>query len=77
MMKDPALTAQCCKAILAAISEARQTFPLGVSVKCRIGVDEYDSYEFLHHFIDTVSKTGVSKFQVQGLISDAQLIILL
>lgn len=29
-----------------------------VSVKCRVGVDDHDSYEFLHRFVETVASTG-------------------
>lgn len=37
-----------------------------VSVKCRIGADEMDSYDELTHFIRTVASGGVNKFVVHA-----------
>ena len=53
MMLEPLLTAECC----AAMREADQSGQGGdnISVKCRIGVDDFDSYEFLQNFIHIVS----------------------
>ena len=53
MMLEPLLTAQCC----AAMREADRSEHLGdhISVKCRIGVDDHDSYAFLQNFIHIVS----------------------
>jgi tRNA-dihydrouridine synthase A len=39
---------------------------LPVSVKCRIGVDDVDSYESLQEFVHTVSQSGVRKFVVHA-----------
>jgi len=39
---------------------------LPVSVKCRIGVDDVESYESLQKFIYTVSQSGVRKFIVHA-----------
>lgn len=49
LMKKPMLVADCIKAMQDAVS-------LPVTVKCRIGVDDFDSDAFFFHFIDTVSK---------------------
>jgi len=36
-------------------------------VKCRLGVDEYDSYEFAKNFIEKVSREGnVENFIIQA-----------
>lgn len=51
LMKDPPLVADLCSAI----RDATGVFP---TVKCRIGVDELDSYEYLSNFIDLVSRKG-------------------
>lgn len=51
MMKQPALVADC----IAAMNEA---VDVPVTVKTRIGVDEYDSYDFLCDFIGQVSEKG-------------------
>ncbi|KAG9291597.1 hypothetical protein G9A89_022016 [Geosiphon pyriformis] len=56
LMKTPDQVAR----IVTAMTEAQETpmrFP--VTVKCRIGVDQMESYEFLHQFISKVSQTGV------------------
>lgn len=37
-----------------------------ITVKCRIGVDNHDSYEELHHFITTVASCGVKHFIVHA-----------
>jgi tRNA-dihydrouridine synthase A len=50
LMKEPALVTDCMNAM-------RDACDLPVSVKTRLGVDEYDSYDFLCRFIDTVSKS--------------------
>ena len=53
MMLEPLLTAECC----AAMREADRSGQMGdnISVKCRIGVDDHDSYAFLQNFIHIVS----------------------
>ncbi|RLN06175.1 hypothetical protein BBJ28_00010146 [Nothophytophthora sp. Chile5] len=37
-----------------------------VTVKCRIGVDDYDSYEELQHYVATVASAGVRHFIVHA-----------
>jgi tRNA-dihydrouridine synthase A len=39
---------------------------LPVTVKHRIGVDDFDSYDFLCKFVDTVAKSGCSAFLVHA-----------
>lgn len=39
---------------------------LPISVKCRLGVDQYDSYEFLYNFVNTVSLAGCKIFYVHA-----------
>jgi len=36
----------------------KDSVKIPVSVKCRLGVDEFDSYEFFKEFVDTVAKDG-------------------
>jgi tRNA-dihydrouridine synthase A len=55
LMLQPELVAEC----VAAIS-ARVAVP--VTVKTRTGIDEHDSYEHLHHFVNTVSAAGCNTF---------------
>ena len=49
LMLRPETVAECCAAV-AAVADGTP-----VTVKCRIGVDDVDSYEALHRFVKTVS----------------------
>ncbi len=59
LMARPELVAECVAAMRAAV-----TVP--VTVKCRIGIDDQDSEEFLHTFIDSVSASGCRTFIVHA-----------
>tara|TARA_B100001996_G_scaffold295357_1_gene235617 strand:- start:693 stop:1295 length:603 start_codon:yes stop_codon:yes gene_type:complete len=37
-----------------------------VSIKCRLGVDNHESYEFLHNFISTVKDSGTKIFVIHA-----------
>jgi len=62
LMLEPELVASCVAAI-------RDRVDLPVTVKCRIGVDDQDSDEFLHQFIDTVAQAGCELFIVHARIA--------
>ena len=51
LMKKPELVAECTKAMANAVN-------IPVTVKCRLGVDEFDSFEFTKNFVNTVSTKG-------------------
>jgi tRNA-dihydrouridine synthase A len=55
LMLDPALVADCVAAMRAAVK-------IPVTVKCRIGVDNEDSYEALTRFIKMISDAGCDVF---------------
>lgn len=59
LMKEPELVAECVSAMQEAVN-------LPVTVKCRVGVDDYDSDRWLDHFIDTVQKAGCQTFIVHA-----------
>ncbi len=59
LMKDPALVAECCAAMIAAQ-------PRDVTVKCRIGVDDQNAEEVLPEFIARVSAAGVGRFTIHA-----------
>jgi tRNA-dihydrouridine synthase A len=59
MMKDAEITANC-------ISAMRDAVDLPVTVKHRIGVDDYDSYEFLRDFVGRVAESGCEVFLVHA-----------
>lgn len=61
MMLQPENVAACCSAM----AEAAPSIP--ITVKCRIGVDDVDSYDSLHNFIRIVStKSPVTHFIIHA-----------
>ena len=59
LMKSKDLVADCFKAMQDAVS-------IPVSIKCRIGVDEFDSWEFFEDFVQTISAAGCKVFIVHA-----------
>ena len=59
LMNEPQLVADC----VAAMCEATK---LPVTVKHRIGIDQIETYDFVHGFIETVAKAGCSTFIVHA-----------
>jgi tRNA-dihydrouridine synthase A len=59
LMATPGLVADCMRAM-------REAVGIPVTVKCRIGIDDRDDYEFFESFIDAVSKAGVRTFIVHA-----------
>ncbi len=59
LMKDRNLVADCFKAMQDAVS-------IPVSIKCRIGVDKFDSWEFFRDFIGTIADVGCRVFIIHA-----------
>lgn len=59
LMKEPHTVAAC-------VAAMRDESTLPITVKCRIGVDEFDSYEFLTEFIQTIANAGCDTFIVHA-----------
>jgi tRNA-dihydrouridine synthase A len=59
LMAAPQRVAEAVAAMQAAVR-------VPVTVKCRIGIDDQDQYEFLLHFIDTVAAGGCTQFIVHA-----------
>jgi len=59
LMGHPQLVADCIKAM-------QDACDIPVTVKHRIGIDDQDSYEELHHFVKTVADTGCTTFIVHA-----------
>ena len=59
MMKNAEITANCISSMVEASS-------LPITVKHRIGVDDYDSYDFLCQFVGTVAEAGCNTFLVHA-----------
>lgn len=59
LMADPNLVAEC-------ISAMNQVVSIPVTVKCRIGIDNQDSYEALELFIKTIADAGCGCFIIHA-----------
>jgi len=59
LMLKPALVADCVRALKDATS-------LPVTVKCRIGIDDRDDYEFFAAFVDAVAGAGIDALIVHA-----------
>ncbi len=59
LFKNPVLVADC-------IAAMRDAVRLPVTVKTRIGVDDYESYDYLANFIQTVSRVGCQTFIIHA-----------
>ncbi len=59
LMKEPELVTDCIAAMLAAVN-------IPVTVKCRLGVDELDSYDYFRDFVAQVSATGCQNFIIHA-----------
>jgi tRNA-dihydrouridine synthase A len=59
LMAEPALVADCMRAM-------REAVAIPVTVKCRIGIDDRDDYEFFDRFVAEVRTAGVDVFVVHA-----------
>jgi tRNA-dihydrouridine synthase A len=59
LMLNPQLVAEC-------VAAMKLVVKIPVTVKCRIGVDENDSYEELKHFIKTIAAAGCDVFIIHA-----------
>jgi tRNA-dihydrouridine synthase A len=59
LMLQPELVAAC-------VAAMREAVDVPVTVKTRLGVDEHDSYEFVHRFIACVAGAGCDTFVVHA-----------
>ena len=54
LMKNPKLVAACCEAM-------KKSTSVGITVKCRIGVDDQDPEQILPEFLNHISNSGVCR----------------
>jgi tRNA-dihydrouridine synthase A len=59
LMLKPTLVADCVRSL-------RDATALPVTVKCRIGIDERDDYEFFADFVDSVAAAGIDALIVHA-----------
>jgi len=62
LMAEPELVGRCTAAM-------RKATALPVTVKCRLGLDQHDTDDFLFRFIDTVADSGVTEFALHARIA--------
>jgi tRNA-dihydrouridine synthase A len=59
LFKQPQLVADCVSAMQSAVN-------IPISVKTRVGVDQDERYEPLHHFVDLISRHGCKIFYIHA-----------
>jgi tRNA-dihydrouridine synthase A len=59
LMLDPTLVAQC-------VLRMRDACRIPVTVKCRIGIDDRDDYDFFAGFVDAVASAGIDALIVHA-----------
>lgn len=59
LMKDINLLSKCVEAMQKKIS-------VPLTIKCRIGVDDYEGYKFLHNFVSALKNCGVNTFIIHA-----------
>jgi tRNA-dihydrouridine synthase A len=62
LMAEPTRVAECVDAM-------RHAADVPVTVKCRLGIDGHDTYEFLRSFVETLIPAGCSAFIVHARIA--------
>lgn len=62
LMAEPETVANCIRTMQAAVD-------VPITVKHRIGIDDFDSYEHMLNFVDTVADTGCQFFTVHARIA--------
>ena len=62
LMARPELVAECVAAMQAVV-------PIEVSVKPRIGIDDFNEYDFMARFVETVASAGCRRFIVHARIA--------
>ncbi|GGB89484.1 tRNA-dihydrouridine(20/20a) synthase [Marinobacterium zhoushanense] len=59
LMAHPQLVAEC-------LSEMQAATRLPVTIKHRLGIDDLDSFEHLHRFVETVKQSGCHSFTIHA-----------
>ena len=59
LMLEPNLVAEC-------VSKMSQAVSIPITVKCRLGIDNNNEYEFLENFVNIVKVTGIKTFVIHA-----------
>jgi len=62
LMKEPERVAECFQAL-------QENCSLPITIKCRIGIDDLDSFEFLDSFVETLANAGCKVFIIHARIA--------
>jgi len=62
LMAEPGLVAHCVAAMVEVVD-------IPVTVKCRIGIDDHNSFEFLHGFVQKVADAGMASLTVHARVA--------
>ena len=59
LMLEPELVAEC-------VAEMSKSVEIPITIKCRLGIDDREDYEFLTNFVDIVKSSDVSTFIIHA-----------
>ena len=59
LMLEPDHVAEC-------LGSMQNNVSVPVSIKCRLGVDEHEDYEFLHNFVTIIKNAGINNFVIHA-----------
>ncbi len=59
LMLEPNLVADC-------LSNMQNSVNIPISIKCRLGIDKYEDYEFLYEFVSVVKQSGIKIFIIHA-----------
>mgnify|MGYP001190799227 FL=1 len=59
LMLKPNLVADC-------LSNMQNAVNIPISIKCRLGIDKYEDYEFLYEFVSVVKQSGIKIFIIHA-----------
>ena len=59
LMLEPNLVAEC-------LSNMKNAVNIPISIKCRLGVDDHDDYEFIQNFVSITKESGVDVFIIHA-----------
>ena len=59
LMLEPNLVADC-------LSNMQNSVNIPISIKCRLGIDKHEDYEFLYKFVSVVKQSGIKIFIIHA-----------
>ena len=59
LMLEPNHVAEC-------LSAMQDNASIPVSIKCRLGIDDHEEYEFLYNFVEIVKNSGINHFIIHA-----------